>query len=213
MVRPIRVWLVCWQSALAHHTITLGTVAQITDPVHAQAIDIIAVDGQAIGPTNFAARDLITEIAALDPSTRPSEITTPWPIEAQGFFTDPQHPAQLHLAFTSPSDYQPTPTPAAAPAPAPAAAAGVPVSGPTPDTPAAQGAAQAAAQALAAPPPTPRRQRPAHPNPQPHPRRRLGPPHPNTRHQQRRRRHRRRRHTRRDPRGSVLRLGQGTRCL
>jgi hypothetical protein len=144
------------QSTLAHHTITLGTVQEITDPVHAQSIDIIAVDGQAIGPTNFAARDLITEIAALDPSSRPSEITTPWPIEAQGFFTDPQHPAQLHLAFTSPSDYQPTPaitpgTPGIAPG---AAAGGLPMSGPTPDTPAAQGAAQAAAQALAAPPPT-----------------------------------------------------------
>ena len=158
-------------SALAHHTITLGTVAQITDPVHAQAIDIIAVDGQAIGPTNFAARDLITEIAALDPSARPSEITTPWPIEAQGFFTDPQHPAQLHLAFTSPSDYQPTPTPAgAAPGAAPgAAAAAVPVSGPTPDTPAAQGAAQAAAQALAAPPPTPAASAPPTPTPNPTP--------------------------------------------
>ena len=109
------------QSSLAHHTITLGSAQQITDPVHAQAIDIVAVDGQAISPTNFAARDLITEIAALDPSTRPNEITTPWPIEAQGFFTDPQHPAQLHLAFTSPTDYQPTPTPNATPRPPPRA--------------------------------------------------------------------------------------------
>ena len=57
-------------------------------PVHVQALDIVSVDGQPVGPDNFAARDLVTEIAAMDPSVRPDEIGTPWPIQSAGFFSD-----------------------------------------------------------------------------------------------------------------------------
>ncbi len=127
-------------NAVSHHTIVLGDAESVVDPVHAQAVDIVAVDGQPVGPANVAARDLITEIAALDPSVRPNEIGTPWPIESPGFFTDPAQAGRLHLAFVSPADYQP------GAAGAGAAAASV---GPAPATPAAAGAAQAAAAALA----------------------------------------------------------------
>src|SRR6185312_2716224 len=75
-------------SALANHTIGLGQVEAVSDPVHVQVVDIVSVDGQPVGPGNLAARDLVTEIAALDPSIRPSEIGTPWPIESPGFFSD-----------------------------------------------------------------------------------------------------------------------------
>ena len=109
------------------------------------------MDGEPVGPGNVAARDLVTEIAALDPSVRPSEIGTPWPIQSQGFFSGPGQQAGLHLGFVSQADYQ-----------APAAAGGVGVAGvggvadsaavvqqgPVAATPAAQGAAQGAAQAL-----------------------------------------------------------------
>ncbi|MGZ4260426.1 MAG: hypothetical protein ACXVR0_08915 [Solirubrobacteraceae bacterium] len=127
-------------NAVSHHTIVLGDAESVVDPVHAQAVDIVAIDGQPVGPANVAARDLITEIAALDPSVRPNEIGTPWPIESPGFFTDPAQAGRLHLAFVSPADYQP------GAAGAGAAAASV---GPAPATPAAAGAAQAAAAALA----------------------------------------------------------------
>jgi cell wall-associated NlpC family hydrolase len=136
-------------NTLQHHTIVIGDMENITDPVHAQAIDITAVDGQPIDPSNVAARDLITEIAALDPSTRPSEIGTPWPIQSQGFFTDPTHQNRLHLAFTSPADYTP---PATATAGTTGAAASGTLPGPAPSDPAAAGVAQAAQQAMAAPP-------------------------------------------------------------
>ena len=132
-------------NAVSHHTIVLGDAESVVDPVHAQAVDIVAVDGQPVGPANVAARDLITEIAALDPSVRPNEIGTPWPIESPGFFTDPTQAGRLHLAFVSPADFQP----GAAGAGAGAAAASV---GPAPATPAAAGAAQAAAASLAQPP-------------------------------------------------------------
>ena len=89
-------------SALANHTIGLGQIESVSDPVHVQAVDIVSVDGQPVGPNNFAARDLVTEIAALDPSARPDEIGTPWPIHSQGFFSDAGSANRLHLAFEMP---------------------------------------------------------------------------------------------------------------
>ena len=70
--------------------------------MHVQALDIVSVDGQPVGPDNFAARDLVTEIAALDPSVRPDEIGTPWPIQSPGFFSDAGSQGSLHLAFEMP---------------------------------------------------------------------------------------------------------------
>jgi hypothetical protein len=94
-------------SALANHTIGLGQVEAVSDPVHVQTIDIVSVDGQPVGPGNLAARDLVTEIAALDPSTRPSEIGTPWPIHSPGFFSDGGVVNRLHLAFEMPGTDSP----------------------------------------------------------------------------------------------------------
>jgi hypothetical protein len=94
-------------SALANHSIGLGQVQALTDPVHVQAVDIVSVDGQPVGPANFGARDLVTEIAALDPSVRPSEIGTPWPIRSQGFFSDAGSMNRLHLAFEMPGTGSP----------------------------------------------------------------------------------------------------------
>ncbi len=70
--------------------------------MHVQALDIVSVDGQPVGPDNFAARDLVTEIAAMDPGVRPDEIGTPWPIQSQGFFSDASSAGSLHLAFELP---------------------------------------------------------------------------------------------------------------
>ena len=94
-------------SALANHTIGLGPVEAVSDPVHVQAVDIVSVDGQPVGPGNLGARDLVTEIAALDPSVRPSEIGTPWPIHSPGFFSDAGVGNRLHLAFEMPGTDSP----------------------------------------------------------------------------------------------------------
>jgi cell wall-associated NlpC family hydrolase len=140
-------------NAVAHHTIVVGGLESVVDPVHAESIDIVSVDGEPVGPGNIGARDLVTEIAALDPSVRPNEIGTPWPIQSAGFFSDSSDQARLHLAFVSPADYVPS-----------SAGGGVGVAGgvgvgqpaqafsggPVAATPAAQGAAQAADAALAA---------------------------------------------------------------
>ena len=95
-------------SVLANHTVGLGQVVDVSDPVHAQAIDIVSVDGQPVGPNNLGARDLVTEIAALDPSVRPSEVGTPWPIRSPGFFSDAGAMDRLHLAFEMPGTDTPS---------------------------------------------------------------------------------------------------------
>ena len=107
-------------SALANHTIGLGQVEAVSDPAHVQAVDIVSVDGQPVGADNLAARDLVTEIAALDQSVRPSEIGTPWPIRSPGFFSDAGAMARLHLAFEAPG----TNTPSAGAGAYPASAGG-----------------------------------------------------------------------------------------
>ena len=89
-------------SVLSHHQVGVATVVSTTSPVHVQAIDIVSVDGQPVGPDNFAARDLVTEIAAMSPGVRPDEIGTPWPIQSPGFFSDQTSQASLHLAFEMP---------------------------------------------------------------------------------------------------------------
>src|SRR6185437_7784699 len=89
-------------SVLAHHTVGVADVLSTSSPVHVQAIDIVSVDGQPVGPDNFAARDLVTEIAAMSPGVRPDEIGTPWPIQSPGFFSDQTSQGSLHLAFEMP---------------------------------------------------------------------------------------------------------------
>ena len=89
-------------SVLAHHTIGVSNLEVLSSPVHVQSFDIVSVDGQPVGPDNFAARDLVTEIAAMDPTTRPDEIGTPWPIQSPGFSTGPASTNGLHLAFEAP---------------------------------------------------------------------------------------------------------------
>ncbi len=89
-------------SVLAHHTIGVSNLEVLSTPVHVQSFDIVSVDGQPVGPDNFAARDLVTEIAAMDPNVRPDEIGTPWPIQSPGFFTGPGSANGLHLAFEAP---------------------------------------------------------------------------------------------------------------
>lgn len=98
------------QDAVARHTIVVGDAQVLTNPVHAQTVDIVSVDGLPVGPANLAARDLLTEIAAIDPSVRPNQIGSPWPIQSPGFFSDPGQQARLRLTFLSSTDSQPAGT-------------------------------------------------------------------------------------------------------
>jgi hypothetical protein len=113
-------------AVLAHHSVGVADVVATSSPVHVQAIDIVSVDGQPVGPDNFAARDLVTEIAAMDRGVRPDEIGTPWPIQSPGFFSDPSSQASLHLAFEMPGvNAEPAALPGAVPGVVPGAVPGV----------------------------------------------------------------------------------------
>jgi hypothetical protein len=117
------------EDVVAHHTIAVADLQSVTDPVHAQALDIVSVDGQPVGPGNVAARDLLTEIAALDPSVRPDQIGSPWPIQSPGFFSDPSQQGRLRLSFVSTFESR-------------AGERGARAAQPAPATPSAEGAAR-----------------------------------------------------------------------
>ena len=64
-----------------------------------RAADISAVDGAPVGPPNETAYAVALSLASLPASYRPSEVGTPWAINAPGFFTDSAHQDRLHLGF------------------------------------------------------------------------------------------------------------------
>ena len=64
-----------------------------------RGIDIARVDGEIVNPGSPAARELATEIAEMTGDLRPTEVGTPWAIDAEGFFTDGAHQDHLHVAF------------------------------------------------------------------------------------------------------------------
>jgi putative modified peptide len=89
--------------------------------VEGGGLDIASVDGAPVGPGNPAARELMSALANLDPSVRPSRVAGPWPISAPGFTSDASSQDHIHIAFDSAAP--PGAQPAAAP-PGPAAAHG-----------------------------------------------------------------------------------------
>ncbi len=115
-----------------------------------RGFDIAAIDGQTVNSDNPVARDIAGELAELDPSIRPTEVGTPWPISEPGYFSDADHQDHIHVAFDDPitKDWQPPAGLLAGDAPAPAAeAVAVP---PAPVAAAAPVAAPVAAPAPAA---------------------------------------------------------------
>jgi hypothetical protein len=90
-----------------------------------QALDIATVDGSPVGPDNPAARELMTELANLDPSLRPPQVGGPWAISAPGFVGGAGYQDHIHLGFDSPSPVGSEPTGT----PPPVAGASAPASG------------------------------------------------------------------------------------
>ena len=83
-----------------------------------RGIDIASVDGEIVRPSSIASRELAEALVDLPESIRPTEVGTPWAINAPGFFTDGGHQDHLHVAF----DDAPPEGFAARAAPAPALA-------------------------------------------------------------------------------------------
>ena len=80
----------------------------VSNHFHGRGLDIASVDGQPVNPGNVAAREVATLIAELEGDVRPTEVGTPFPISAPGFFTDGAHLDHIHVAFDTelPEDFQ-----------------------------------------------------------------------------------------------------------
>ena len=94
-----------------------------------RGLDIARVDGEIVRANSFKSRELAEALVDLPESIRPTEVGTPWSINAPGFFTDGGHQDHLHIAFDDPppEGFAPPAPPAAPAVPAAAAPAAEPV--------------------------------------------------------------------------------------
>jgi hypothetical protein len=67
-----------------------------------RGVDIAAIDGVPVGPSNLDAREVAASLASLDASYRPDEIGSPWAIAGPGYFTDAGHQDHVHAGFKQP---------------------------------------------------------------------------------------------------------------
>ncbi len=88
------------------HQLQIGAL-QVSHGAGGDSFDILSVDGERVSQSNIYARDLANELASLDPSLRPAQIVTPWPIEAHGFTQGGGHDDRIHLIFDAPSSSAP----------------------------------------------------------------------------------------------------------
>ena len=81
-----------------------------------RGLDVATVDGEIVRPNSIASRELAETLTELPESIRPTEVGTPWSINAPGFFTDAAHQDHLHIAFDgeAPAGFR-SPVAAAAP--------------------------------------------------------------------------------------------------
>jgi cell wall-associated NlpC family hydrolase len=80
-----------------HSKFTTG--GSVSNHHFGRGVDIAAIDGVPVNPSNFDAREIAMELQSLDPSIRPNEIGTPWAISGPGYFTDGAHQNHLHIGF------------------------------------------------------------------------------------------------------------------
>ena len=88
------------------HQLRIGTL-QVSHGAGGDSFDILSVDGERVSQSNIYARDLANELASLDPSLRPAQIVTPWPIEAHGFTQGGVDDDRIHISFDAPSSSAP----------------------------------------------------------------------------------------------------------
>ena len=137
-----------------HDQFTSG--GSVSNHFEGRGLDIARVDGEIVNSGSTAARELASEIAALTGDLRPTEVGTPFPIGAPGFFTDGAHQDHLHVAFDGepPAGFEApaAAAPAAAPVAAAAATPAQPVAAPAAAEPSGRGGGDKASdtQAFAA---------------------------------------------------------------
>jgi cell wall-associated NlpC family hydrolase len=91
------------------HQLRIGGL-QVRHGAGGDSFDILSVDGERVSQSNIYARDLANELASLDPSLRPAQVMTPWPIDAHGFTQGGAHDDRIHISFDAPSSSAPPAT-------------------------------------------------------------------------------------------------------
>ena len=86
-------------SALCRDHAQFTTGGAISNHYLGRGMDIGAIDGVPVSPSNATAREVAGGLSSLDPSYRPDEIGTPWVIAGPGYFTDADHQDLIHVAF------------------------------------------------------------------------------------------------------------------
>jgi len=89
--------------ALGRFSVGVGGVDVVDSPTGAQVVNIVSVDGEPVGPHNFAARELVGWLAGLQTGVRPDQIGSPWLIRSPGFFSDQTSTTSIRLVFDSPT--------------------------------------------------------------------------------------------------------------
>ena len=127
----------------------LTSSGSVSNHFAGRGLDIASVDGEIVRSNSFKSRELAEALVDLPASIRPTEVGTPWSINAPGFFTDGGHQDHIHIAFDDPppagfvspvapaAPAAPVAAVAEAPPVAPAPAAPAPAAAPAPETPAA----------------------------------------------------------------------------
>ena len=85
------------------HTQFVAGTDRVSNHFHGRAVDIYAVDGAPVSPSNDAALDLSIAILTGAPTLQPDEFGSPWPGLSQfaGAFSDAAHQDHLHIGWSS----------------------------------------------------------------------------------------------------------------
>lgn len=83
------------------HSYYVKGTTRVSNHVFGRAVDILAVDGAAVSPTNLAARALMEQILTLPPPLAPDELGGPWIISvgSRSSFSDAAHADHLHVGL------------------------------------------------------------------------------------------------------------------
>jgi hypothetical protein len=84
------------------HTQFVAGTDRVSNHFHGRAVDIYAVDGAPVSPSNDAALDLALAILTGSPSLQPDELGSPWAglSKFPGAFTDAGHQDHLHIGWS-----------------------------------------------------------------------------------------------------------------
>jgi len=90
-----------------HNEFVAGT-GRISNHFFGRAVDVIAIDGEAVSAASAPARVAVHELLAAPDPLRPAELGCPFPdVAAPGAFSDAAHRDHLHIGFTAPPPQPP----------------------------------------------------------------------------------------------------------